>query len=467
MFRKLKFQFILTNFAIITTLLILLTVGGYILLQIKMVNHAEFFSKRLAAGINSGMVPEVIPGEKNRPPVLNIRPGAKPPKPPRLPGPGVGLPPEPPPGNEPPFPAVYFVKTDLRGNIIRDSSNLPLDAARMGKLIRELFRKRQGSGIANLLHSKYFYYKAPLTKQTGFLLIFQDLKQDKKIQRSLVISLIVTGIIYLILSMLGSILMAKRAISPIQKAWRQQKDFLADASHELRTPLTIIQTNLDVVFSNSRETVASQMDWLNNIQEELRQMTDLVAALLFLARVDSHQIVMDKKIFSLDKLVNRVGEAFKPLASQKEIRLRVSIGRNINCLGDEQNIRQVIAGLLDNAIRHTPAGGEVYLALNQAEQKIILTVADTGEGIAAEHLGKIFDRFYQVDASRSKGKVGLGLSIAKSVIDNHDGKINVTSKPGRGTTFIVELPAPKENGAMKTSKNSRPRFRIKKKKNLG
>lgn len=276
-------------------------------------------------------------------------------------------------------------------------------------------------------------------------MVFVDLKQEKKIQQLMVVSLMMIGIVYLALAMAGSLYMAKRAIRPIQKAWQQQKDFLADASHELRTPLTVIRTNLEVVLNNPGETVASQMDWLANIQEELQQMTGLVSSLLFLARMDSQAYRMEKSRFSMNKIVNGVLEAFKPLADAKNIILSAAITGKITVYGDESNIRRVLEILLDNAIQYTPAGGKISLQLQQLDRKILLEVADTGEGIATEHLAKIFDRFYQVDPARSKGKAGLGLSIAKSIIENHDGTIRVISHPGSGTTFSIQLPLSKEN----------------------
>jgi signal transduction histidine kinase len=259
-------------------------------------------------------------------------------------------------------------------------------------------------------------------------------------QHSWVGTLIIIAIGYLFLTTAGSLFMAKRAIAPIQNAWQQQKNFLADASHQLRTPLAIIQTNLEVVLSNPQETVASQMDWLNNVQEELQQMTGLVSSLLFLARLDSGQWTMEKTHFWLDKVVIHLSEVFRPAAAIKSINLDTSITGQVICYGDESNIRQVIEILLDNAIRHTPANGKISLNLQQSEKKILLTITDNGEGIAPEHLSKIFDRFYQVDDSPSKGKAGLGLSIAKSIINNHGGTLLVTSILGKGTTFTIELP---------------------------
>lgn len=443
MFRKLKLQFIGTNLAIITVLFVTLTAGVYIVLQINMINHARVFSKQLAEGINSGMLPEISLDENGRQ-NFHDRPSAERHKPPRSGTYGPLGPPGPPPGSPRDMnrmiPHFFYIKTDSRGRITFQSPGQPFEKTYLAVLAQQVDKTGLDSGLINFRRSKYFFYKTSLAKQPGTLLVFQDLKQEKSIQQLMVVSLIMIAIIYLILAMAGSLFMARRAIKPIQKAWQQQKDFLADASHELRTPLTVIQTNLEVVLGNPQETVASQMDWLTNVWEELQQMTGLVSSLLFLTRVDSEAYRMEKTNFSLDKVTTSVFESFKPLADANNINLSTTITREITCYGDESNIRRVIEILLENAIHYTPPGGKISLQLQQQDKKILLEVTDTGEGIAPEHLDKIFDRFYQVDPSRSKGKVGLGLSIAKSIIENHGGFINVTSHPGSGTTFTIQLP---------------------------
>lgn len=439
MFRKLKQQFILTNLAIIMVLFITLTAGVYIVLQINMINHAQVFSKRMAEGINSGIFPEFPGDAHDGTPHFNGRPpgGNR-----KLPEPGTFRPPAPPRNGNQMMPPFFYIKMNSQRGIIFQSPGLPFAGTQLAVLADRFFKTGQNSGIINFRHSKFFYYKTALAKLPGTLVVFQDLKQEKKIQQLMVVSLMVIGIIFLMLSMAGSLFMAKRAIQPIQKIWQQQKDFLADVSHELRTPLTVIRTNLEVVLSNPGETVASQMDWLTNVREELQQMTGLVTSLLFLTRLDSESYRIEKTNFSLDKVAVGVTEAFKPLVAAKNIDLSTTIAGKISAYGDESNIRRVMEILLDNAIQYTPAGGRISLQLQQPDKKILLEVTDTGEGIGTEHLAKIFDRFYQVDSSRSKGKAGLGLSIAKSIVENHGGTIHVTSQPGLGTTFTIQLPLP-------------------------
>jgi signal transduction histidine kinase len=442
MFRKLKLQFILTNLAIISVLFITLTAGVYFVLQINMMNHARVLAKRIVEGINSGFFPEFPRGPQGRPPHFNGPPPMNRhpmPEPERF-RPPLNLPRD----NQRIMPPFFYIKTNSKQHIVFQSPEQPFTKHQLKILVDRAYQTGKNSGQINFHHSNYFFYKAKLKKTAdklpGMILFFLNLKQDKMIQQTMVLSLLTIGLIYLMLALTGSLFMAKRAILPIQKAWQQQKDFLADASHELRTPLTVIQTNLEVVLRNPGETVASQMDWLVNVREELDQMTGLVSSLLFLTRMDSGSYPMEKTNFSLDKVATGVSEAFNPLATAKNIVLSTSIPEKIDYYGDESNIRRVMEILLDNAIQYTPDYGKISLRLQLTDKKILLEISDTGEGIAAEHLPKIFDRFYQVDPSRSKGKAGLGLPIAKSIIENHNGTIQVTSQPGMGTTFSIWLP---------------------------
>lgn len=244
----------------------------------------------------------------------------------------------------------------------------------------------------------------------------------------------------MILSIFGSLFMANKAMVPIQNAWQQQKEFLADASHEFRTPLAVIQTNLEIVRDNPTETVSSQEQWLNNIYEETICMTTLVESLLFLARADSHQQLLTKEHFVLPQAVSKSVELLRPVGNAKGITLIMKSQEEFLYHGDESKLRQVVNILLDNALRHTPTGGRIMVTLENLQQHILLSVTDTGEGIAPEHLDKIFERFYQSDSSRSQGGTGLGLSIAKWIVESHNGRISVVSSIGKGSSFSVFLP---------------------------
>ncbi|BBB90400.1 MAG TPA: ATP-binding protein [Methylomusa anaerophila] len=404
MFQQLRFKLTLINVAIIFILFVLLIAGAYYRARSDFRDRMEFGARNLIADIKSGAV-------NNYPP--------------------------PPPG---PFPGVFFVKTDHTGAItFKSAGHLP-EPDLLVPLVSQIWQAEAFQGMLTIESMEYFYLKSPLNDQSGMAIVLEDITQTNNMLRRLLTALTITGVVCLSLSFFSSLFMADRAIIPIQNAWQQQKDFLSDASHELRTPLAIMQTNLDVVLDSPEDTIANQRKWLNNIQEETIQMTKLVNSLLFLARADSQQQKLEYHPFALNLAVAATAEAFQPLAAAQGISLHIDTGPQVTVCGDETKFKQVIAILLDNAIRHTPVGGEISLHLSVSGTKTLLTVADSGEGIDPAYLDKIFDRFYQVDKSRSKGGAGLGLAIAKWIIENHQGSIQVASTPGWGTTFTIQMP---------------------------
>jgi len=434
MFNKLRIQLTLINLVIIAVLFLILTTGSYFFAQNDMSKHSEFFLRKMADSINSGTLRD-LPFDRHwppGPPASSESPGG-PPVPPGPPGPNG-------PGGPLEMPRHFFVETDTSGNITRQSSNQLLDSEQLITLVNQTLQADKEQGTIHSSQNTFAYYRTGLRKHPGTLIVFEDIEQREHMLKTVLIALIVTGVICLILSLLGSLWLAGRALIPIQKAWQQQKDFVADASHELRTPLAVIQTNLEAVLSSEEETVASQAKWLGNIQEETEQMGKLVNSLLFLARADSHQQLIEKKSLYLGPAVILATELFEPLAAARGIALEVSAESPIIICGDEAKIRQVVTILLDNAFRHTPPGGKVTVRILPPDKEAILTIADTGEGIDPSYIDKIFDRFYQVDKARARGGAGLGLAIAKWIVESHKGRIQVASAPGVGTKFTIQLP---------------------------
>jgi len=252
---------------------------------------------------------------------------------------------------------------------------------------------------------------------------------------------VVTLSLAIVLVFIGSWLLSKVAIRPIQTVWQKQLDFTADASHELRTPITVIQTNLDVIMDRPDETVGSQIKWLKNIESENKRMAKLVEDLLTLSRADTDQQMLEKEMFILDEVVAEAIAPFEPIANEKNIELVMNINNQINFYGDKKRVHQLLVILFDNALNYTDSG-TVTVELSQSEKNIKITVSDTGHGIDAEHISKIFDRFYRVTKTRNlnQGGLGLGLPIAKWIVEEHGGTIKISSVPSEGTSFEVQLP---------------------------
>ena len=256
------------------------------------------------------------------------------------------------------------------------------------------------------------------------------------------------GIIALMLTpiWLGSFLSAKIAMKPIQVSWQHQLDFTADASHELRTPLAVIQSNLELVMDNPDETVGSQIKWLNNIHIETVRMARLVNDLLTLSRSDSGSKTLEYSRFSLNSAAAEAAAIFETVAGQKGITIQVMADSEISFWGDYLRIKQLLAILLDNAVKYSDKPGRIQIILVKKDSSIELAVWDTGVGIASEHLSKIFNRFYRAaynNVSRAENDnqttdgFGLGLSIAEWIVKEHGGSIKAEGAPNKGTRFTA------------------------------
>jgi heavy metal sensor kinase len=229
----------------------------------------------------------------------------------------------------------------------------------------------------------------------------------------------------------------------LEKLFRSQQRFTADISHELRTPLTTIRGNVDLM----RRMRAADDASLDAIQSETERMTRMVGDLLLLAQADAGLPIRREPV-SLDTLMLEVYRQLRIIA--KEVNLSIGDEDVISVMGDPDRLKQLLINLTDNAIRYTPPGGSVVMGLKRVDGHAQFSVSDTGPGIPAEHLAHVFVRFYLADKARSRhasgesgavsGGAGLGLSIARWIVDSHGGRIEVKSEVGQGTTFLVSLP---------------------------
>jgi len=230
-------------------------------------------------------------------------------------------------------------------------------------------------------------------------------------------------------------------ISRLERSFAESRRFTADASHELRTPLTALRTEVEVALGKAL-TQTQVFGVLENVLEEIVRMSRLTDQLLALSRRDAGVEQLVATPLDLPILVAGVVDALRPLAEAKDVQLRFEGESFVAVPGDEGRLRQVFINLLDNALKYTPPKGTVTVRVGRQGGKAFVAVADTGIGIPPEHLPKVFDRFYRVDAARSRadGGTGLGLSIARSIVTAHQGSIEMASAPGQGTTCTVTLP---------------------------
>lgn len=276
---------------------------------------------------------------------------------------------------------------------------------------------------------------------SGYSIVFLDVTAQLKIITNLIYTFSIVALVMLAVIYLTSRYFANRSIEPVREAFDKQKQFIADASHELKTPLAVINTNADVLLANSDETIRSQSKWLQHIKSETERMKTLTNDLLYLTQMDDARGLMIFVPFDLSEAVESVILTMEAIIFEKELSFTYDIEPRLTLTGSSEQIKQVVMILLDNAVKYTNPRGSIHLSLKKQHNHLLLRVTNTGEGIAPEHLDNIFDRFYRVDASRSRkhGGYGLGLAIAKSIVEQHKGKISVKSVPNEKTTFDVQL----------------------------
>lgn len=268
----------------------------------------------------------------------------------------------------------------------------------------------------------------------------QDLRaQVNALRRTFLIDItIIDGVILLIGGALSYFLAGKN-LEPIQLSMEEQKEFLANASHEIRTPLAAIQTASEVALRGKTKTKGDYRKVIEQTYEESKRLSIMADELLTLSRFDAGMIKTKLLKVTLSEILSEVFDETKPLAQSKHIRLKKNIEPEVFIVADKNKIKQLALILIDNAIKYTPSYGTVTLTL-VSKPKITFSIADTGVGVAKKDQKKIFERFYQVDTARSGKSAGLGLSIAKWIVDVHYGTITVKSVEEKGSTFTVTFP---------------------------
>jgi two-component system phosphate regulon sensor histidine kinase PhoR len=231
-------------------------------------------------------------------------------------------------------------------------------------------------------------------------------------------------------------------ISKLKKLERIRTEFLGNVSHELRTPIFAIQGMLETLLHGGLDDRNISRDFIDRSLNNTQRLNTLLSDLIEISRIESGDMKMSFRYFSLKDFVAQVISEINPLAEQKHIRISThDIPNDIEVMGDKERLKQAVLNLLDNAIKYTPAEGVVQIGIAKAEENVRLSVTDNGIGIAEEHLPRIFERFYRVDKERSRevGGTGLGLAIVKHIIEAHGSKIEVESKVGQGSTFSFTM----------------------------
>lgn len=282
----------------------------------------------------------------------------------------------------------------------------------------------------------------------GTIYVGKDISSYYQIIKKILISLIVYFILFIALITLAGYLIATKAMQPLKRSYQRQQEFLADASHELRTPLSILLTSVDALQHELKALPGSFVQRVvADMRDEIKTMAKIVDSLLTLARSDAAMLKLLKERFNLRPIAEQIIRILNPLAQEKAIDLQSYLSKDILIVADKERIRQLLLILLDNALKYTPSHGRIELLIQWVIRdvpELQIMVKDNGIGIPEPEQRLIFERFYRVDKARSRanGGIGLGLPIAKWIVESHGGSIQVMSQPGQGTTFLITLPQP-------------------------
>ena len=313
------------------------------------------------------------------------------------------------------------------------------DDAFLGGLAQAAAASPRRLGVLEEYNLRYYRSDAPMSR----FLVFADISSERATLDGLRRTCLLIGGLSFLAFLWVSVLLSKWAVRPVERAWQQQRQFVAAASHELKTPLTVIMTNAELLQDEADE--ARRSTFSSSILTMSRQMRALIEQMLELARTDSAESHLVLRPVDLSGLTARSLLPFEPLFFEQGLTLISQVDEGITVSGDEEALRRVLEILLDNAQKYSSPGGETQVTLHRrGRNHCALTVANQGEPIPPEARRQIFQRFYRADPARSRnGSFGLGLSIAEGIVAQHHGTIDVTCAGGFNR-FRAELPCQQE-----------------------
>ena len=307
-------------------------------------------------------------------------------------------------------------------------------AVEEGKMIKETVEGPGGEEVRVV--------SVPVTGFDGGLAVIQAAQSRRVVREAvsgLILILVPIGLGGLLLAGMGGLFMSRRAMQPVRDSFQRQRTFIADASHELKTPLALLKINAEVMKRNP--TDPENWEIIEDQLSEIDRMDTLLTDLLVLARLDADRLDVENKPFDLATVAAETAGRFLKRAAEESVRLEVEVPDDLPVHGDPERTGQILAALLDNAVRYTPKGGTITLSGRFLDGRAEVSLKDTGPGISPKHLPRIFDRFYRVEEARTRkgGGTGLGLSIARDLARAQGGELIADSSKG-GANFTLRLP---------------------------
>ncbi|MGQ9550058.1 MAG: sensor histidine kinase [Roseiflexus sp.] len=340
--------------------------------------------------------------------------------------------------------AIAVLPLDSSGRLLFNPNNLDLPLNPDQEAFQAALAR--GSDLRTITlddgrRARLLTYRLPRPDGPAALQLMRELSDQEHVLRQLLVGLITLGTGSVVLVGVMSWRLAGQALRPAQEAWERQQRFIASASHELRAPLTLIRASAEVALRNLSSDEHDQRALLHDVLAESDHMRHLVDDLLTLTRLDSGQLTLTKETVDLNTLLSSIQRQVARLGEQRGVVVELTEVDGL-VQADTERLQQVLLIVLDNALRYTPAGGRITMAARMLDRMVQIRVTDTGSGIAPEHLPHIFERFYRADSARGRenGNAGLGLSIAKGLMEAMEGRISVDSTVGVGTTVVLSLP---------------------------
>lgn len=394
-----------------------LAVTLVLLLLCLIVNTANYISvnsqlKQMLTMIsqNQGMIPSVL---------FDRKPGRKP---------------EGPFTPETPFSTRYFVLRYTDDGVLSDAELGKIAAITSedtDKYLKIAISHGEGFGYT----SGYKYYVTH-TGENRWMAVFLDSYQQMRSVAMIAVLSFTAMVLCIALVYMIVVLCSRRAIEPVVKSMKQQKQFITDASHELKTPITVIATSLKVL-----EMETGKQKWIDKAQTQTEKLKNLVNSLVTLSRMDEEDSPLKFHHFNISDAVLETAESFQDYSQSNGHDLQLSIQPALSCHGDEYAIRQLVSILLDNAVKYAVENTPISFSLEKEKKGILIHVANECNSINPEDLDKLFDRFYRVDKSRTAktGGFGIGLSIARSIVEGHKGTVRAICENGHTIEFVVIL----------------------------
>lgn len=325
---------------------------------------------------------------------------------------------------------TVFIKNDAQVYEVDTEKITAIDQKKAIAYAQKIRRSTDQRGFL----SKYRYMKEETSK--GIKIYFLDCTKSMMSFQSFLVTSFFVSVFGISAVFALVLLLSKRAIEPVVESYEKQKRFITDAGHEIKTPLTIIDADTSIL-----EMEYGENEWLNDIQVQTRRLAGLTNDLIYLSRMEEENTKITMIDFPFSEVTAEVAQSFQNLAKVHGKDFYIDIEPMLTLKGDEKAIRQLLSILLDNAVKYCTEEGKIKLSLTHKGKNIVLSVYNTAQELTKENIEHLFDRFYRTDKSRNSktGGYGIGLSIAKAVVETHHGKIMALSEDGNSLLITVVL----------------------------